>query len=76
MDDEIKKLADKLWRVHPTDIDKMGLSTRIEFYEVELTKFAEMIIKECQVALHPQLRSMISRTEAYNLIKEHFGIES
>ncbi len=38
-------------------------------------KFAELIVKECQVALSPMLRDMISRGQAYNLIKEHFGVE-
>ena len=39
-------------------------------------KFAELIVEECGVALHPMLRDMISRGHAYNLIKEHFGVES
>lgn len=38
-------------------------------------KFAELFVKECQVALSPMLRDMISRGQAYNLIKEHFGVE-
>ena len=38
-------------------------------------KFAEMIVKECGVALSPMLRDMVSRGQAYNLIKEHFGVE-
>jgi len=41
--------------------------------EVEL--FAELIIEECGVALHPMMRDMISRGQAHQLIKEHFGIE-
>ena len=38
-------------------------------------KFAELIVKECRVALTPMLRDMISRGQAYNLIKQHFGVE-
>jgi len=38
-------------------------------------KFAELIVRECGVALSPMLRDMISRGQAYNLIKEHFGVE-
>lgn len=38
-------------------------------------RFAELIIKECQHALNPMLRDMISRGQAYDLIKEHFGVE-
>jgi len=39
-------------------------------------KFAELIVRECGVALSPMLRDMISRGQAYDLIKEHFGVES
>ena len=35
-------------------------------------KFAELIIAECCVALHPMLRDMISRTQGVDLIKKHF----
>ena len=38
-------------------------------------KFAELIIRDCYVALHPMLRDMISRGQAYDLIKKHFGVE-
>ena len=39
--------------------------------------FAELIVKECGVALKPsvQVRDVISRGQAYDLIKKHFGIE-
>ena len=51
------------------------------FGEMKLTmifaeKFAELIVKECGVALSPMLRDMISRGQAYDLIKRHFGVES
>ena len=35
-------------------------------------KFAELIVAECCVALHPMLRDMISRTQAVDMIVEHF----
>jgi hypothetical protein len=38
-------------------------------------KFAELIVKECGVALSPMLRDMVSRGQAYDLIKKHFGVE-
>jgi hypothetical protein len=38
-------------------------------------EFAELIVKECGVALSPMLRDMISRGQAYDIIKEHFGVE-
>ena len=40
-----------------------------------IEKFAELIVQECGVALSPMLRDMVSRGQAYNLIKEHFGVE-
>ena len=41
----------------------------------EIEKFAELIIQQCGVALSPMLRDMVSRGQAYDLIKEHFGVE-
>ena len=43
----------------------------------ELEKFAELIVRECGVALNPpvQVRNVISRGQAYDLIKKHFGVE-
>jgi hypothetical protein len=40
-------------------------------------KFAELIVRECEVALNPpvQNRNVISRGQAYDLIKKHFGVE-
>ena len=40
-------------------------------------KFAELIVRECEVALKPpvQVRDVISRGQAYDLIKKHFGVE-
>jgi hypothetical protein len=38
-------------------------------------KFAALIIEECGVALSPMLRDMISRGQAFDLIKRHFGVE-
>ena len=43
--------------------------------EQDLEKFAELIVQECGVALSPMLRDMISRGQAHDLIKEHFGIK-
>jgi len=42
---------------------------------VLLEKFVELIIEECGVALRPMLRDMISRGQAFDLIKQHFGVE-
>ena len=40
-----------------------------------LDLFAELIIEQCGMALSPMLRDMVSRGQAYDLIKEHFGVE-
>ena len=66
----IKELASKALKQPDTDND--GLTV---FDNDELEKFAELIVKECGVALSPMLRDMISRGQAYNLIKQHFGVE-
>ena len=47
--------------------------TKIRLLNAE--KFAELIVKECGVALSPMLRDMVSRGQAFDLIKEHFGVE-
>ena len=36
---------------------------------------AELIVQECGVALSPMLRDMVSRGQAFDLIKLHFGVE-
>jgi len=37
--------------------------------------FAELIVRECGIALSPMLRDMVSRGQAFDLIKQHFGVE-
>ena len=44
-----------------------------EHFDIE--KFAGLIVQECQIALSPMLRDMVSRGQAYELIKQHFGVE-
>jgi len=43
--------------------------------ELDPVKFAELIVRECGVALSPMLRDMVSRGQAFELIKKHFGVE-
>jgi hypothetical protein len=38
-------------------------------------RFAELIVRECSVALNPMLRDQISRGHAADLIKKHFGVD-
>lgn len=51
--------------------DTMTYEGLLQFSE----KFAELIVKECGVALSPMLRDMVSRGQAFDLIKQHFGVE-
>lgn len=67
MNDRIQELA----RQARKNSARWGVYMEEEFYE----KFAELIVKECGVALSPMLRDMISRGQAYDIIKEHFGVE-
>ena len=40
-----------------------------------LEEFAELIVEDACRAMNPMLRDMISRGQAVDLIKQHFGIE-
>jgi len=40
----------------------------------ECQKFVALVVQECGVALSPMLRDMVSRGQAYDLIKQHFGV--
>jgi hypothetical protein len=71
MNERIRELADRLWRVHPSDIDAMGLKTRTEFYEHELKKFAELIVQECIIVLDEN----DGATHHTELLKKHIGVE-
>ena len=69
MNDNIQKLYENASLVDsPT-------GTRYSLPDEFVEKFAELIVRECRVALTPMLRDMISRGQAYNLIKQHFGVE-
>ena len=50
-------------------------AANVIFYDMFNQKFAELIVKECGVALSPMLRDMVSRGQAYELIKQHLGVE-
>lgn len=45
----------------------------IENYKQRLT---ELYVRECEIALSPMLRDMISRGTAVDCIKYHFGIDT
>ena len=67
----LKKLATKeVWGNNPHN----G-SPEFDGYELDADMFAELIVQECGVALSPMLRDMVSRGQAFDLIKKHFGVE-
>ena len=45
------------------------------FTQQDVAVFAEALVKECGVALSPMLRDQVSRGQAFDLIKRHFGVE-
>ena len=47
----------------------------VDYSNFDPKRFAELIVKECGVALSPMLRDMVSRGQAFDLIKKHFGVE-
>ena len=55
--------------------EQSGLRHYGEDYFAKSDKFAELIVRECGVALSPMLRDMVSRGQAFDLIKQHFGVE-
>ena len=68
MNERIKELEKECWshRVDGTLVDgQLHFDTK---------KFAELIVKECCLALNPMLRDMISRGQGVDLIKLHFGM--
>ena len=52
-----------------------GTGTDIGKLVLDEQKFAELILLECNMALQPYLRDMISRGQACDLINNHFGVE-
>jgi hypothetical protein len=70
MNERIEELINKIWAKeywdHP-NTDKLLLA--------QLNRFAELLIKDCGVALNPMWQTPISRRQAHQLIKEHFGVK-
>ena len=68
MNERIRELAEQAGAIF-TDCHAASL------LDDEIEKFAELIIQQCGVALSPMLRDMVSRGQAFDLIKDHFGVE-
>ena len=70
MNEQIKKLSNQAYD------DLVNETGNIVVFDEDFQqRFAQLIVKECGVALSPMLRDMVSRGQAYDLIKEHFGVE-
>ena len=74
MNERIRELADEAG-LRFTQLMSNPMVPIVDGKETELEKFAELIVEECGVALSPMLRDMVSRGQAYDLIKKHFGVE-
>ena len=74
MNERIRLLAEQANELDYETFDEYNHKT-VQHYKFNKEKFAELIVQECQVALHPMLRDMVSRGRAYELIKQHFGVE-
>ena len=70
MNERIKELERQA-----TETVKCGLNGTSTTESFNRKKFAELIVRECGVALSPMLRDMVSRGQAYDLIKQHFEKE-
>jgi hypothetical protein len=71
MNERIRQLAEQATEYANEQNELHGVGYVITFKE----KFAELIVRECGVGLSPMLRDMVSRGQAYDLIKQHFGVE-
>ena len=56
-------------------LEQAGVTYAVMPKDTVYEKFAALIIEECGIALSPMLRDMVSRGQAYDLIKQHFGVE-
>ena len=71
MNERIKKLSNQAYDELVNETGNI-----VVFDEDFQQRFAQLIVKECGVALSPMLRDMVSRGQAYDLIKQHFGVEA
>ena len=75
MNERLKQLAVEAGLYVDLDGTPWPRAMSAEESEAAYKKFAELIVQECGVALSPMLRDMISRGQAVELIKKHFGVE-
>ena len=75
MNERIRELAEVARTWAENKFDKNQQAPGLYYHVDVVEKFAELIVKECGVALSPMLRDMVSRGQAYDLIKQHFGVK-
>ena len=73
MNERIRELAEQATSIVESPPNREGWTSSYAYFDKE--KFAELIVRECGVALSPMLRDMVSRGQAFDLIKQHFGVE-
>lgn len=74
MNERIRELAEQADEYADTKLQMPG-EYHPDWHDVRDEKFAQLIVKECGIALNPMLRDMISRGQAHDLIKKHFGVK-
>ena len=73
MNERIEKLADE---ADATVLGTISGGKQYTFLEQDLELFAQLIVAECCVGLHPMLRDMISRTHGVDMIVKPLRIDS
>ena len=78
MNERIRLLAEqaniRFGRMAILDGDPRGMARFVSYSEFE--KFAELIVRECLFIIDDERKSdMVSRTELWHQIREHFGVE-
>ena len=71
MNERMKQIAERCGLYGVKDYDN---TISEDVSKVRLDKFAELIVRECCIALNPMLRDMISRGQGVDMIKLHFGM--
>jgi hypothetical protein len=72
MNERIKELIEQATSIVESPKNAYGWGS--SYAEFDKEKFAELLIRQCCIALNPMLRDMISRGQGVDLIKLHFGM--
>ena len=71
MNERIRQLAEQATSI----VEMVGPEGYTSSYaKFDREKFAELLIRQCCIALNPMLRDMISRGQGVDMIKLHFGM--